>query len=91
MKTYIKASEETRYYIACVETDRKNRITKIFYLWRGNKYARYWTPYKEECETFTKEEARKIIRELECKYGSGYDPTGQFDSGYILEEVKEST
>lgn len=91
MKTYIKASEETRYYIKCIENDlsyRKNPIRR-FYLWRGNKYAREWTPYKEECETFTKEEGYKIISELEYKYGSGYDPTGQFVSGYILEEVKE--
>ena len=91
MKTYIKASEEIRYYIKCIEndlSDRKNPIRR-FYLWRGNKYAREWTPYKEECETFTKEEARKIIRELESKYSTS-DPTERFASGYLLEEVKES-
>lgn len=98
MKTYIKSSEETRYYILCIEndlSDRKNPIRKNpirrFYLWRGNRYAREWTPYKEECETFTKEEARKIISELERKYGTRYSPTAQFVRGYFLEEVKEPT
>lgn len=92
MKMYINASEEKRYYIKCIEndlSDRKNP-TRRFYLWRGNKYAREWTPYKEECETFTEEEARKIIKELESKYGT-WDPTARFARSCFLEEVKEPT
>ena len=83
MKVYVKASENKLYYIKLYYDN------KIYYLWRGNKYSREWTPYKEECETFSREDAEKIISQLQVKdRASGEDYNSKLVHSYTIEEVE---
>ena len=93
MKRYINSSssENALYYVTCILTGRTDDCN-TYYFWRRSPYPRdwRWSTKKEECQTFSKDEAQKIIRKLEIKdRAEGESFRSPVLHCYSLEKVEE--